>query len=270
MKPLVALTKVYRGGEWFRASLESMRPHIQGVVAIQATRPYRPGPARPENTSSVLCEFAAARTEVKVITEVLDVADQAEHYLRGLELIRQNFGNDAGVLVIDSDEVWTDEGIAVVAEEIRRGRESYYVSRLYDYIRHPLWQATNEAGPFVIGLSSPNPPARVRTRFGGWQLQSYHKFPDHIRMHHFTLVREDESEIAEKMANCAHADGAYHPDWMSRVWAQLPAGTNLHPSPGWEKTWPCIQIVSEDQLPKAVLRCPRARAMLNAHQEKAS
>lgn len=268
MKQLCAIYKTYRGGEWLGASMESICRHVDGIVVMLASKPYKPGPAREENTASVAKAFAATHSNLKIIAEPLDVPDQAQHYDRGLALITEHFGSDCGVLVIDSDEVWGDADAATVADAVRAGAHDYYVARLFDYLKRPLWRTSNQAGHFVVGLRSSRPPLAPRCRFSGWHAQLHRKFPDDLRLHHFTLVREDDTEIADKMANCEYADGKYHSDWFVRVWQHLPAGTNLHPAVHYERTWPNVEIVGPESLPEAVFRCPRSKAMIDQYLTK--
>lgn len=271
MKKLVAVYKAFRGGEWFRASLESIADHVDGIVVIQSTQPWSGDTTQEENTSEVLTAFAVDHPELFVVTEIFNHDDQGRQYARALDIVRQHWGEtETAILVIDTDEVWPTQDISCVSHFIKTTDHDYYAVRLYDYVKSPLWRADNGAGYFVIGLGSPNPPEPCRARFAGWNEHDNYGFADDTRLHHFTMVREDASEIRAKCANVEYLDGQYHMDWFERVWDKLPEGVNLHPTPNWEFTWPCIRTVRPSQLPDAVMQDPRASAIVERYAQNTS
>jgi len=261
MAKLIALYKTFRGGEWFEASLESVRQQIDGVVAVQSTSPWLVSVLQEENCIAPLQKFKAEHPEIPVVSVTGLFANQTAQYELGLKLIRQHFGEDAHVLVIDTDEVWADDDIAKLARKVRNGNADYYVTKLWDYVKSPVWRVDNKGGPYVVALGSPNPPAKLRGRFNGIMGCSV-KRVSVMRFHHFTYVRQDESELGGMMENTAKEDGQYIPNWVEDVWTKLPKGENLHPSPRCMEVWPRIQQVPEDYLPEAVFRVESTRQMI--------
>jgi hypothetical protein len=266
VKKIVALYKAYRGGEWFRASLEAVRPHVDAIAVVFSGVPWHPALGKiPGNCNDPLRDFRAAHPGMDVLSAEIDVREQENQQLFGLGMVEHNFGSHCAVLVPDTDEIWDDADLTILCEAIRTQPAAYYVTELWDYVKSPFWRIDNQTGPYVAALGSPNPPVPLQGRFGGWQPHPHVKLD--LRFHHFTYVREDPQEIPLKMLNTATQDGAYRADWMEVVWPRLPAGENLHPTPRFEWAWPKVDVVDRSQLPAVLERVPETKALLDRYDE---
>lgn len=265
MKRLAALYKCYRGGEWFGASLESVRRHVAGVVAVLSDKPWRrsgDGPERPENCREPLEEFRRAHPECPVAAVHLNGRhDTEDQYRAGLAAVAAAFGPDCGVLIVDTDEVWEDSDLTALRKAMSEDRRAvYFRSGIWTYLRSPLCRVhPQELARPVVGLACPG----VKTghsRFSDLpRLAGRGQIRDvpGCSMHHFGYVRLDEGEIVCKLSNTSAQDRTpQRRDWKREVWDRLPAGVNLHPTPGCERCWPRAVEVSAGAVPEAVLASP--------------
>lgn len=159
MKPLIALYKVYRGGEWMLASLESIAAHIQGIVIVEATRPFTgvEEPDFPANCGPAIEEFCRRHPMMPVRRLVYDTRAQEKSYDIGLFNLRLAFGDNVNVLIIDNDEVWDGPDLEAV---LTLGQTLLGVdairARPLAYLRSPLYRVEPpESQDSVVFLFSP-------------------------------------------------------------------------------------------------------------------
>jgi len=243
MKKLIALYKAFRGGEWFQHSIDSIAS-VDGIVVVLSPRSWDNGPLE-NNCEDVVKRLSAERPGFVTICRITSER-QEEQYAEGLKAIAKNYGDDVAVLVIDTDEVWTKDSLDRVRVAIDNNPQCHYFrSRLFTYLRSPLFQVyPQEAATTVVALQNAKPQkivGRFRNRDGGKD-----HFVNGAVFYHFSYVREDESEIEAKFrAVSSQEDTASSPDWIERVWKSLPRGKNLHMTTGSEKCWEGIKILSE-------------------------
>lgn len=273
MKPLVALYKTYRGGEWFEASLESVHEHCVGIVVVASRAPWK-GVAgeqhAPENCLAPLERFKRKHPGCEVLLVDLGIRlDTEQQYGIGLNVIKQVYGMGVGVLIVDTDEVWTDEALGLLRRTMTVDVISLvFRSGIRTYLRSPLYQVfPQERARPVVGLANCD-VATGSSRFAN--LPSIHagsKVRDvPCDMHHFGYVRLDPEEIVSKMENTASQDKARpRQNWKQKVWDELPLGHNLHPVTGFEGCWESIVIVSSQYLPTAVVESSTFWATLAYH-----
>lgn len=249
-KPMIALYKTYRGGEWFEASLESIRGCVQGIVVVSSSKPWSNEiDPLPENCLEPLHRFQLKHPDVKIeVVHMDDDGNQGNQYRAGLQTISNKFGDDVCVLVIDTDEIWEEKQLNILKTAMTADYNSvYFKCRLHNYIKHPYWRITpQEPHRPTVGLQSPKAPY-IKGRFDG--LGGDQCCVINVSYHHFPLVRLDEKEIFHKLRNTASQDGPCLPAWMENVWNKLPEGKNIHPAMGYQACWGGVEVVDIKSLP---------------------
>ena len=263
VKPFIALYKAWRGGEFFRASLESVRAYTNGAVVVFSDAPWLHGLSLPENCSKPLAEYQAispARNDEAAGWPIVECHGtwrrQEDQYDVGLAAIRERWGDHAAVLVIDTEEVWEPEMIKRLREAVMSNPGFHYFnSRIWSYLRSPLYVTWPVETPHVlVALQNATQPC-VKGRFQdgkGTMLE----LPN-VDFHHFTYVRDDPADIQEKFLNTSsQEDVTSNTAWLDNVWPNLPLGKKLHMTPGCEGVWGEIKILTPRFLPESVLGLP--------------
>jgi hypothetical protein len=250
LKPIIALYKTYRGGEWFEASLESIKENVAGIVVVTSEEPWSKHiDALPENCLAPLKRFMARHPEVRVeIVTMKGRHSQRDQYAEGMRRVTDAFGPSYGVLIIDSDEVWEDHTLRILRTAMTLDPKAlYFRSRVHNYIKFPWWRISpQEPHRPVVGLKNSQVPY-IHGRFCRAPDNTYRDLD--ISYHHFPLVRREESEIMHKLLNTSTEDGPCHQDWIERVWNNLPAGKNIHPAISYERCWKKVEEVEPKSLP---------------------
>lgn len=267
LKPLVALYKTYRGGEWFEASLESIADNVEGIVVVASQLPWSNDiELLPENCMAPLGRFMKRHPSLPIKIVFTDQQlDQGQQYKLGLQKVEDEFGLDVGVLVIDTDEVW-DTGCLRILRTVMHvdNEKSCFRSRLHNYIKQTNYRISpQEPHRPIVGLRNAKVPW-VKGRFVGLPDNMYVDLP--ISYHHFPLVRLDESEILHKLRNTASQDGPCHQHWIDRVWNNLPLGTNIHPAIRYEACWEGVETIEPCNLPKVVRESPTYCKLLHRRE----
>lgn len=265
MKKLVALYKTYRGGEWFSASLESVRLHCAGVMAVTSALPWKglPGTEQrttgdlPENCCEPLHHFQLKYPDYPVDEwHFRRPVNSDDQYRIGLALIRALHGKDCGVLVIDTDEIWESNDLARLKEEMTNDHTSlYFRSGIKTYARSPFYRvAPLEKSRVVVGLANPD-VALGDSRFSSLgKLVGKDKIKDvPCSYHHMGYVRLDPEEFVHKLSNTSSQDAvANRPNWKQEVWDKLPHGKNIHPAVGYSSHWGGVEEIPLAQLPPVI------------------
>ena len=267
MKRLIALTKAWRGGEWFRASLESVWPHTDGTVAVIGDGSWIGPQSVDENCSGPLEEFAKLHPTYPVHRFYAPPGvNSADQYNVGLKAIKRLYGPDAAVLIVDTDEVWPEESLLALRKAIEDNPEiELFQGRLWAYVKSPLYQVwPPEPGTPCVALQSPI----LGERLERWsRLHNRFASPPMTNMivagawfHHFTYVRETEEDLRLKFNTTASQERyPSNPDWWDTVWPLLPNATNFHMTQGCEHCWPGMRVITPAQLPGSVRDLPLVR-----------
>lgn len=261
LKPLIALYKAYRGGEWFETSLESIHSEVAGVVVVAASKPWSNSIFQlPENCLEPLNRFMRRHPELPVVIAAQE-GNQGAQYKKGLEVIEEQFGLTPGVLVIDTDEVWETWALRMLRSVMTEDKAHHYFRcRLHNYIKRPYWRITpQEPHRPVVGLRNAK-ATYSKGRFAGQPSVLYRDIA--LSYHHFPLVRSDETEILHKLHNTASQDGPCRSNWLEEVWNKLPAGKNIHPARGYERCWQGVEVIDPLKLPPIVRNNPLINSML--------
>lgn len=258
-KRLIALYKAYRGGEWFRASLESVQPHTDGAVIVFGTSPWLDDLQLPENCTGPMQSFCKAHSGYPIVTSFGKFQRQEDQYNAGLDAIREEFGEDAAVLVVDTDEIWDSKRLSRVRRAITGdpncdGLQYGLRCKLRTYLKSPLYQVwPPESAGALVALRSPN----VKCELGRFRNVASAPMKDEVWFHHFSYVREDPRDIEEKFHATSSQEGTpSNPKWLTDVWPRLPLGTDLHMTPNSEPLWKQIKIISPASLPPVVRDLP--------------
>jgi predicted O-methyltransferase YrrM len=269
-KKFISLFKGYRGGEWFRLSLESVQPYTDGCVVIFSDGPWVDSLTLPENCSQPLAEFQAAHPDYPVVVRTKAFTRHEHQYDYGLSVIREEFGPDSAVLIVDTDEVWDGPALRTLREIVEASpRMMNFRSRIFTYLKSPLYRVypTEADSRVPVALQD----ARAEATTGRCTVAGPTHLIDSIGFHHFCYVRREFADIREKFQNTSSQEKTpSKATWLDTAWPELPNGTNLHMTPGYEQVWQSMRIVVPSMLPPGAVECvPEAvRAEEDAWREK--
>ncbi|GEM_PF-1950902 len=259
---MIALYKAFSGGEWFEASLESVRAHTRGAVVVFSDRPWVAGLPLREDCRAPLARFRARRPGYPVAVLRGDYRDQADQYRDGLARIAREWGPDAPVLVVDTDEVWEPEALHVLRSTMAaRPRVDYFTTRLRTYLKSPLYRVEPQEGArCVVGLQHPRVPCLGGRFVLDGARTSARLHLDALAFHHLSYVRGDERAVRAKFLNTGGQERVPSDyTWFDRVWNALPAGRDLHMTVGFESAWRGVKVVCPHALPALVRAAPAYR-----------
>ena len=127
MKKFICLAKAFRGGEFFEEMATHIEPFIDGAVIMLPDRSWDNNGLE-NNCQKPAEEWAGARSTVKLVPT--DGRRQELVYAQGLQVIRDTFGADSAILVIDSDETWPAEFLATLKQRIESNPGFHYFRSL--------------------------------------------------------------------------------------------------------------------------------------------
>lgn len=267
-KPFVALYKVYRGGEWFSLSLESIARHVDGIVIVSGEKPWTENPFSP-NWQEPLLAFRRMYPAMPVHVIPCVAVRQEEQYQVGLQAITNLFGNAAAVLIVDTDEIWPADSLDKVKEAATHptaaGKNQPITAQIKTYLRSPLYEVwPMEVGRPVVALPKAS-PQRIRGRFSGLRgvpaVGAY--------FWHYPYVRADANEIAVKFhATASQEHTPSDCEWLTQVWPLLPRGRHLHMSTGHESTWREVKILPASSLPPGVGQLPFGQTIIQEEERR--
>ena len=261
MKKLVALIKAFKGGEWLDCCLNSIAS-VDGVVVVMSSKSWSGG-EETNNCAPVISAWKEDRP--KWITDRwCESANQEVQYADGLKAISEIYGDDAAVLIVDTDEIWNAKSLEILRAEIATNPNCHYFQgKLFTYLRSPLYQVyPMESATPVVALQNAKQQrivGRFRSHSAGGAMVC-----DGVYFHHFSYVRCKESDIPSKfMATSSQEDDPSNAEWLENVWPRLPLGKNVHMSPGYENCWSEIKVLPHPQIP-----IPMWCESLIVHEEK--
>jgi len=249
----VALYKTYRGGEWLKASLDSIRPAVDVIVFVHSRSEWGSGPILRNNCLVPAAEWARDNPGVPIVSIVGEYLDQHSQYQAGYELIRIMF-NFCHLLLIDSDEVWDEADLSKLKNAMSAGRHAAYCCRLRTYVKSAFYRVEPaETCTPVVGLDM----SKTEILGPRGMLIKDKVVLDDVWMHHFTYVRELEEDIRVKFRTSAIGDFVPGRDrWLEDVWPRIPSVRAFHPSQGYENSWGRIKKVCVKDLPAAMRQHP--------------
>ena len=242
MKKFVATYKIHRGAEWFDTSIRSIADYVDGVVVAMSEKSWDDN-GLPNNCIDVAEAWKATRPDwLEVLwVESSQSSDQAE---AAIDRVREQYGQDTAILVIDTDEIWQAESLFNLRREIENHPEAhYFTSNMYSYLKDPRYQVYPvEINHPVVALQNAT-PQRASNRFQVKHMGRTLYCPN-VWLNHFTYVRADEAEVARKFSAISTQETIpSNPQWLKTVWPHLPDGTDLHMTPRFERCWKSIKIL---------------------------
>jgi predicted O-methyltransferase YrrM len=188
-----------------------------------------------------------------------------DQYRAGLGVIKAVYGASAGVLIVDTDEVWDDATLSGMRQAMMSNDgPAYYRTGIWTYLRSPLYRVyPQEPSRVIVGLSSPDLPIGD-SRFSN-VAGPFRDLPGAI--HHMGYVRLDPEEISSKLSNTSSQDQvSCDGSWKQEIWDKLPKGRDLHPVRKVARLWRSVKEVGADSLPTAVTNDPVFWATLGHHR----
>ncbi len=268
---IIALIKTFRGDEFAEASLESVYPWVDNIIAVHSDVGW--DGRRGNTVRPIYKQWAEANDAAGKIIQVAGKwKTQDEQYKTGFDVLTDAGWNVAGnvLMLFDSDEVWDawelQQAIKIIESD--NGNHPAYTSSMRVHIKRCEFIVDPPFGAptcFVTlptkqlcgcrGEATPHKrPLLDMGRNGQW-----------IHMHHFTLVRRSIEDVRAKIAASFEGDGESRdqtPDvdrWMNDIWAAIPNIEDFHPFPRVRHVWHGMKTIAWDDLPEAVKKFPELR-----------
>ena len=252
VKKLVALYKAYRGGEWFRASLESVAPYVDGVVVAASEVAWAGGEAAlPNNCHAPLGGWRQSYQDMPLVLLRWHWSDQVDQYNAGLEAIAERFGPNTAVLIVDTDELWPEESLLALKCAIKEHPDAtVFRAPIRTYVKSPLYQVWPiEAARHVVALGSAD---KIRCQRGRFQGVGRGVVVEEAVFDHYSYVRQDVMEIRAKFRNTSSQEDRPNDEaWLADVWPKIPCVQNFHMTPGEERVWGGVKILAPAALPQS-------------------
>ncbi len=268
MKKLIALYKAFRGGEWFKASLESIAGDVDGIVVVFSDTQWDGRKDLTGNCEGPLEEFRQVHELLPVVTVRGEWTKQEFQYAQGLAAVRDAFGEDSAVLIIDTDEIWRPGHVQV----LRRAMEKYprvlcFTANIRTYLKSPLYQVWQEKALVSCGLQHAHPQSAIVGRFRPFGMTTMKI--DELVIDHFSYVRDDDADIANKFhATSSQEDIPSNPTWLTDIWPKLPYGTGLHMTAGSEAAWQRIRVLTPAMLQRHIIDMPLVEELIAREEDR--
>jgi hypothetical protein len=258
---LVALYKTFRGGEWAPMSLDSIKNHVDAIVAVHSTKGWVDTDLT-NNCIGKFNEWVHVNHRIDSYHSLIgEYRTQEEQYRAGWEYIKKRFP-EAHVLLIDVDEIWEEKDLMEAKAFILTYPHKAYKCRLRTYIKEPYYLIDPEetCSPVVI-ISASEVKELKGVRGNG--IDDIMLISG-VRMHHFSYVRKSFEDIKLKFLTSESGDHSpSHKDWLTRVWPFIPDIKDFHTTIGHENSWHSIRTITSEELPAAV----RGREIINLNEK---
>lgn len=187
-------------------------------------------------------------------------SNQDEQYDIGINHILKTHPDADWIFLFDTDEVWGSDELRHL-KGIAAGLvvENAVSCSMHTYIKSPFYRIAppEPLKPCVMVRALPHLLRGVR----GNRVRPVRVAGD-VYFHHFSYVRERESDVFAKIKTSHAGDGVDYVDldcWKSEKWDALPHATDFHTTCGCENYWKRVEVITEDDLPGAVLDLPVVR-----------
>ena len=264
----IALYKCYRGGEWFRASLDGIKNAVDGIVAVFGSSWV--DTALPENCKQPLQQFMRDNPNVPV--HILDTSHNKQdvQYAIGLDYIRSHWGHASvlGAMIVDTDELWLADDAQALRNMVENTPEAtYFTVQMRTYVKSPLYEVfpAEPNNPTVAVNCYRNPGVGVR--FSQRRAGDLSKSLRERVMYHYSYVRADFADIVLKFyATESQERVRSNEEWLTTTWKNLPNVSNFHMAKGHERSWQRIRVLRECDVPKGILDLPFIQKLLIAEK----
>lgn len=248
---ITALYKVFRGREFFEASLKSIYNHVDKIVIVSSEISWTGETGN--NTREVAETFPDPLKKIFILKH--DTKDQLDQYRVGMQHIKLMHGCD-WVLLIDSDEVWDEASWEIATETLWNSTREIngYSASMHTYIKEVKFRVDDSKNLQVRPMVFIRPSV---SNFGirGNGVTPWRYIPG-IYIHHFALVRDSVEEVFAKFRTSQigdkHQPGIVDLDkWKAEVWDKIP-GPAYHYYRGCEQIWEKTIEVTNEDLPVTV------------------
>lgn len=247
---IVALYKVWRGHEFFKASLLSIYNHVSKIVIVSSNRSWT---GVSGNTAlSVVEGFDDKLKKIEVVNT--DKLSQEEQYEVGQKYINTNHSKADWILLIDTDEVWTETAWCHAMNALFANTKDVnaWNCKLHTYIkstRYRIIETEAAATPIVF--------IRASIMIAGVRANEVmpRQWLDNVVIHHFSLVRDSYEEVLQKILTSCAGDKydtlSDMEQWKAEVWDKIPNGECRHYYNNQDKLWVRFVEVPENYIPKS-------------------
>jgi hypothetical protein len=253
---MTALYKAYSGGEWVESSIESIYNYVDKIVFVYSFQSWSKNSQNKNDVIEIVKQWKNKNDKKNKIIQFSGYFEsQNIQYAIGLNYLKKQYPNHH-VLIIDCDEVWDKENLIKLSDYALATKFLSYRVRLFNYIKTPFMriEPPEPLRPTVL-LSTP------KIRVSGIRFNNISKketcYIDDIFYHHFSLIRETDDLIKQKIENSLLEDNAPNPKmaalmWMEKYWNALSTANNFHYDVRHQKNWQGVKTVSIKELPEAV------------------
>jgi len=265
---IFAVYKTFRGHEFARESLLSVYPFISGALFVNEDIGWM---GRKGNTVRAVIKETPDPDKKVHHLDLEGQVSQNEQYDAAVDWLENKKVKYDFILLVDSDEVWTDEDYARVHPELEhllKNKGKLAINsihcRQYDYIKSPffrvdppgVYRQTN----FILKRAVKK--GAINTR--GMNIKPAIALED-VFWHHFPMVRNTLTEVLQKQLDSNGIENepiVNLETWVHEVWNKLPKATNMLPHANNPGYWKGIKVVGLEDLPKVMRDNPIVKAWL--------
>ena len=270
---LAAGYRAFYGKEYIHYSIKSIYEHVEKIVVAISHIPQAPSLKRykPDITSEFIKKFTDKDKKIEVIegswgsrcfwlraSRYQDL--QAKHYNAVLNYIRDKYPQFNYLLILDTDEIFTDESIG----GLKKGIEEHPEALEFRMSCKTYWKGLHYIMQEDIAGAYLTQPVAVKV-IPGLQFiktrqiadeKSIITLPESVYYHHPSYARSSE-EILKKIRTFGHAR-EIRKNWYKDIWEAWDKNRNLtdmHPLFGgtW---WKKVIRIEDEQVPRILRNHP--------------
>ena len=263
---IFAVYKTFRGHEFARESLLSIYPFISGALFVHEDTGWL---GRKGNTVRDVIKATPDPDKKVYHLDLEGQVSQNDQYDAAVDWLENKKTKYDYILLVDSDEVWTEEDYARAEPELEhllKNKNKLNINsihcRQYDYIKSPffrvdppgVYRQTN----FILKRAIRKGAINVR----GMNIKPAKVLED-VFWHHFPMVRNTLTEVLAKQTDSNGIENELLVDlgiWVHDVWNKLPNATNMLPHANNPGYWKGIKVVGLEDLPKVMHDNPIVKA----------
>jgi hypothetical protein len=250
---IFALCKTFRGEEFAYASLESIYKWVSGVLYVHQENGWD---GREGNTvREIVKTFPDSENKIHHL-DIEGKKTQNEQVDEGVVWLEKHNIDYDYLMLIDTDEVWDDEGWKKAVLHIQNSKHDFYTCMTHTFIKSPFYRVTPDAPIYPVvfvkrELVKTGGPMNIR---GSGLTGVTRKMLD-VYYWHFCSVRKSLTEVWEKhIASCGTENEPIvnKEEWIKEKWNKLPFSTDLLPLAKHKSNWHAVETITIEELPRAV------------------
>lgn len=253
---VVGLCKALTCGDFIPAVLSGIYDALDGIVFIYSQRDWsghliNNEVCGPVNNWKQMNDYALKIGHIYT-TEI----EQNAQYKHGINYIINTYHPD-WIFLFDTDEVWEPYVMSLLMEHTENLiNENAVFCGMHTYIKSPLYRISppEPCCPCIMVRALPHVFRGIR----GNAVRPSSVIRD-IKLHHYSYVRKTIEDVIDKAMLSTKADGretVNMSQWVEEKWNALPNITNFHTSRGSEGCWQSVNVIDEDEVPRAVRDLP--------------